>query len=130
MEYAPAAHSAQTMLAVLLHAVVRPEPAGQSEQAAQGPLALPADHVLPAHAAHTVLAVALHAAVAPWPEAHSEHAAQGGRPEALKSTPAVHVLGGGSGVADALLVGVALTLDEALPELEALDETLAEGEGV
>ena len=78
-EYEPAAHGEQVMLAVLVQAARRPEPAGHSEHAAQGALVPPADHVVPVtQFAQAELVVAVQSeAVAPWPEMHTVQAVQG-----------------------------------------------------
>ena len=77
-ENEPAAHGEQVMLAVLVQAARRPEPAGHSEHAPQGTFVPPADHVLRVtQFAQTELVVGVQSVVAPWPEAHEVHAEQG-----------------------------------------------------
>lgn len=82
--YLPGPHSAQTASAVVLQAVVWPEPAGHTLHASQGPLP-PADHVLVETqlAQAPVLAVALQGELAPLPAVQRVHGVQGGRPVAL-----------------------------------------------
>jgi hypothetical protein len=140
LEYLPAAQAAQPVSAVLVQVVVRPEPAGQREHVAHGPLVAPADQVLPVtQAAQTVSAVALHSEAAPRPAPQSVQGVQGGRPEALKSTPATHALGGkpetlalGDGLADAeaLVEALNAALAEGLAEAEAEAEADGDAEGL